>query len=354
MGPKMRIDLRPPLPDPDMVNARMRRLAAQATVAVHRQHLVSGVLLREFSAPIGQLGAPQVATFNLEYPRGKSKGRGLETAGEAPISDFVKFASGSLERIWWKVENEAATTCSAARHSSGLEPEHLNRLRDLVAIHEARSIQYYVVFEDNGQNVRQQRQQYWDRYPAVLDAIATQHLGLHGGTEESRRLAFEDLHQPFDDQVEVGALFRVMMQVNFQRTRLWFRRLGLEILRPSSGEFIVGDIPALAVRRGMHAAGVNAGMAYAFAESIVLPIAPDCLVRVVDGPSRYLEVDEEEVRELNAWQVRGAFSHVYSRPESGMDDFFRSIERPFPSEGIYRDFFAVCQAVRQQKKRSTP
>jgi hypothetical protein len=42
--------------------------------------------------------------------------------------------------------------------------------------------------------------------------------------------------------------------------------------------------------------------------------------------------------------VRGAFSHVYLRPGSGLEDFTRSVDRPKPSEGVYRDFHQLCES----------
>jgi hypothetical protein len=111
----------------------------------------------------------------------------------------------------------------------------------------------------------------------------------------------------------------------------------------------VGDIPALAVRTGLPSAGIHGGIGYHFATSMVLPVAPDCQVRIVDGPSRYVTVGEGEVSELNAWQVRGAFSHVYLRPESGMERFVRSVQWPKPSEGVYREFYRVCETMRRSR-----
>jgi hypothetical protein len=92
-------------------------------------------------------------------------------------------------------------------------------------------------------------------------------------------------------------------------------------------------------------AGVNGGIGYAIADAIVLPIAPDYLIRIVDGPSRYVEIDNEEVGELNAWQVRGAFSHVYFRPGSELEEYIRSVDRPKPSDGVYRDFYQLCEKL---------
>lgn len=139
----------PPLPDPWVIHRRMVRLATQASLAVHKQHLVSGVLLGQFAAPIGQGGAAQVYSFNLECPHAKVRGCGLETCGKAPIADFLKFASQSLEKVWWRVENDAGATFAAVRAGDALQPAHLDRLRNLVALHHARSIQYYAVFEDS-------------------------------------------------------------------------------------------------------------------------------------------------------------------------------------------------------------
>src|SRR5207244_83352 len=128
-----------------------------------------------------------------------------------------------------------------------------------------------------------------------------------------------------------------LMESRYRRTRYWLRGLGVEILTPVRGEFVIGDIPALTVRKGLPSAGVNGGIGYMFADAIVLPVAPDYLIRVVDGPSRYAEVGAAEVDQLNAWQVHGAFAHVYLKPGSGMEEYVRSVDRPRPSYGVYRD-----------------
>ena len=340
----------PPMPAPDVVWRRMHRLAAQATVAVHTQHLVSGVLLGQFAAPIGQRGAPQVYSLNLEHPHARLIGRGLDTCGTAPVKDFVRFESGSLEKVWAQVENTADAEFSAVRDGGALQPGHLDRLRDLIAIHHARSIQYYAVFEESLENANELARRYWRQYPEVLDAIAASRLGLPAGEAGSRERAVQELHRPLTKQIEDGVLFRVLMEYRYRRTRHWLRGLGVEILTPSRGEFVVGDIPALTVRKGMPGAGVNAGIGYAHADAIILPIAPDFLLRVVDGPSRYAHADGEEVTELNTWQVRGAFSHVYLRPGSGLEEFIRSVDRPKPSEGVYGDFYQVCESLLRRRK----
>lgn len=70
--------------------------------------------------------------------------------------------------------------------AAALQPEHLDWLRDLIAIHYAWSIQYYAVFEDSLLNARQEACRFWQQYPAVLDAVAASRLGLPGGDVGSR------------------------------------------------------------------------------------------------------------------------------------------------------------------------
>ena len=72
------------------------------------------------------------------------------------------------------------------RDGGALQPGHLDRLRDLIAIHHARSIQYYAVFEESLENADRLARRYWRQYPEVLDAIAASRLGLPAG-EGGRR-----------------------------------------------------------------------------------------------------------------------------------------------------------------------
>jgi hypothetical protein len=150
------------------------------------------------------------------------------------------------------------------------------------------------------------------------DGGAISRLGLPGGDNGTRERAVQELQRALSKQIEDGTLFRVQMEYRYRCTRHWLPGLGVEILTPSYGEFVVGDIPALTVRKGMPNAGISVGIGYAFADAIILPIAPDFVLRVVDGPSRYALADGEEVAELNFWYRCGAPSATCtSGPEAG-------------------------------------
>jgi hypothetical protein len=142
---------------------------------------------------------------------------------------------------------------AAVRAGSALQPVHLDRLRDLIAVHHSWSIRYYAVFEDSLLPARREAHRFWQQLPEVLDAIAASRLGLPGGDVGSRERAFQELHRPISSWIEAGALLHVMMLFRYSRTRQWLRGLGVEILASTRGEFVVGDIPALTVRKGLPA-----------------------------------------------------------------------------------------------------
>jgi hypothetical protein len=325
----------------------MQRLSAQADEAVHKQHTVSGVLLGHFSEPVGQKGAPQVCSFNLEYPFAKHRSRGLEQCGEAPIEDFVKYASRSMENEWWKVENHLNETIAAVKdedESIFSSDVHINRIRSLVAIHLSRSIQYAIINSESEEAAYSQAHQFWHANPDWLDAVAQLLLGPRSDSDSGRQFAFEELYSLSRERTESGAIFRVLLESRYRRTRHWLRNFGMEILVAKSGEFLIGDIPALTVKEGLPNAGVASGVGFMIADAIILPLTPKYLARVVDRPSCYVHVSETTVAQLNAWQVTGAFSHVYLRPGSGLEEFVRSVPRPRPSEGLFRDAYRLYSA----------
>jgi len=61
--------------------------------------------------------------------------------------------------------------------------------------------------------------------------------------------------QPSIDRAVSGQLFRVRIEDLFSQARQWMRGQGLEILTPASGEFLIGDVPALTIRYGLSQAG---------------------------------------------------------------------------------------------------
>ena len=109
----------------------------------------------------------------------------------------------------------------------------------------------------------------------------------------------------------------------------------LEILTSGAGEFLIGDIPALTVRRDRDAVGVLGGIALDDATSVFMPLGP----KHVAGLGRRnltAELSAEQVRDVIVRQVVGAIEYVYLRPGSGLESFVRNLVQPAaaPTERI--------------------
>lgn len=112
--------------------------------------------------------------------------------------------------------NDADATFAAVRDGSALQSAHLDRLRDLIAVHHARSIQYHTVFEDNRLRASQEAQRFWQQFPTLLDTNAASRLGLPGGDADSRERAFREMHRLVNEWIADGALFDVMMESRYR------------------------------------------------------------------------------------------------------------------------------------------
>ena len=60
----------------------------------------------------------------------------------------------------------------------------------------------------------------------------------------------------------------------FGQAREWMSGLGLEILTPASGEFLIGDVPVLTIRHDRTQAGVLGGIALGDANTVIMPLGP--------------------------------------------------------------------------------
>ena len=117
-----------------------------------------------------------------------------------------------------------------------------------------------------------------------------------------------------------GALWRERIESLFLRARAMMDPSGLEILMlRGSGEFLIGDAPALAVRADGAGVGVLGGIALAEAQSDFLPLGP----RHAAAPGkagRIIPLSPAQVAGVHARQLSGAIDYVYLRPGSRLPD----------------------------------
>jgi hypothetical protein len=102
----------------------------------------------------------------------------------------------------------------------------------------------------------------------------------------------------------------------------------LEVLTPESGQFLVGDNPAVSVRTDTRPFSYN--MAFGDAHSIVLPISPRHLLAL--GRQNLVgTIPRATVNEINTVQVRAADHYVYMHPRSTrLETFAKDTARRWP------------------------
>ncbi|MFF4104337.1 DUF4238 domain-containing protein [Streptomyces sp. NPDC001903] len=300
--------------------SRVRELEHTPGRPVRRQHLVSRVLLKRFTAPGSRGAGPQLYPFDLHHPHQAHKLKGPAGCGWAP--DFVPFASGSLEATWARTEQNLPRAF-ASLDSGRLfdEPEHHPVLRDLVALHWVRSYFYRDAFDRIYTDFRSLSSRWLlTSGQDLIRAAALQEFGLHLTGTEGLQHMIDELLRPTDELFESGALLRIRMEEMFHKVRERIATAGLEIHAPASGELLIGDTPAQTLR--MDQDGRVYGTAIGDATTMVIPLGPKHLLTL--GREHVQGVLSDEGRDvMNRLQIRAATRYVYYRPGSRLDRTIR-------------------------------
>jgi hypothetical protein len=227
---------------------RIAELAPKASDNVKNQHVVSQVLLSEFTTAVEHTTVEHVQPYDLQHPERRSKTQPPRGVGK--IENFVLGASTSLETKWGEVERELPGAFAAAKAGTALgDPRMTGILRDVVALHYIRSQHYREVF-DHIFNEFVPRQRHWllTERADQLEAAYLQRTGPPPtGPQELAALA-DEIFSLMIEQYHDGSLLRVRIEDSFNRARELMAQNVLTILQPEEGEFLIGDNPALAVR----------------------------------------------------------------------------------------------------------
>ncbi|MEU6215580.1 DUF4238 domain-containing protein [Streptomyces sp. NPDC047023] len=296
--------------------SRVRELEHTPGRPVHRQHLVSRVLLKRFTQPGSRGAGPQLYPFDLRHPHQPHKLKG--PAGCGWVQDFVPFASGTLEAVWARTE-QTLPRAFASLDAGKLfdEPEHHPVLRDLVALHWVRSYFYRDAFARIYTDFRaHSRRWFLTSGQELIRAAALQEYGLHITGAQGLEHTTDELLRPTDELFESGALLRIRMEQMFQKVSERIATAGLEIHTPVSGELLIGDTPAQTLR--MDQGNRIYGVALGDATTMVIPLGPKHLLTL--GRDHVQGVLLDEGRDvMNKLQILAATRHVYFRPGSRLE-----------------------------------
>jgi hypothetical protein len=306
-----------------------RQALSIASPVVKEQHLVSRVLLRQFCVPNAR-GEAQLLAHSLQYGRARLTGPG----GVAKRDHFVKIDSQETEHVWGQVEQDLSKTLAAIRTRRVLrDPHFVTLLKEAVALHFARSLDTLEMQETlMRQTLEQRRVAYLDDWEQMRELyFKKHHLYPPLASRATREEIADDLLEQTKQLSESGVLFRLRVVDLFEKARVMAGWMGLRIMSPRSGEFLVGDVPAIPINEDTGASGLLGGVALGDATMIVLPLSPTRLLALARGPDEFVRIPAGMVRELNRYQIAHAKTQVATRPGSGLTDLVLAVARPSPA-----------------------
>jgi hypothetical protein len=306
---------------PEDVLTRIQQLEPYRDDNIKGQHVVSQVLLKRFARKAGS-GGWELHSFDTKHPERRPKAKGPNGCGKVP--NFIRFASRSSEELWQKVEDRLPAALAAADNESIVRhPEHIATVKDAIALHFVRSMQMATVHQWAWQTAKTaNRQQLLDQ-PGLLERLFIEQVGLHAAGLEALELVVETLHAPTQELIDSGAMFRGRIEYIYAKTRDMIDSSSVQIAKPTRGEFLIGDVPAVSVKKGQPGVGVLGGVALGEATTVLLPLGRYCCAALARA-DEVIRLDFDAVQALNKAQLQAAYQYIYFHPASGLEHFART------------------------------
>lgn len=302
---------------------RVKALMPEAAQNEPDQHLVSKVILKQFTEPWGKKGELLLASLNVRHPEREIARGGPAKFGKLP--GYLHFASSSAEDLWGATETRLHEPLEAIKRDHQIaDPSHEALLRDAIALHFIRSIPTAALHQTTWRERKEAARQQWRDNPEMLQWIHVNIFGWWTGDPARLELALDEFYRPVDELVSSGAVFRVSLEDRFQRVRAGFQAFNLKILASPDREFLIGDVPVLAMRDGHGGLGIFDGVGLGTADEIVLPVTPHH-VAVLGQGDQSREATADEVDLYNTLEIRLAYQYVYFKPIGSLALFVRSL-----------------------------
>ena len=311
------------MPSNQEILRRVKDLVPEAAEHEPDQHVVSKVILKQFTGRWGKKREFLLASLNVRHPERRLVRGGPNKFGKIP--NYLRFASSSAEDLWGQTETRLHEPLEAIKRDGRLtEPAHETVIRDAIALHFIRSIPTAALHQVTWSERREAARQQWRDNPRLLQWIHINVFGWWTADPARLELALDEFYRPAEELVSSGAIFRVSLEDRFQRVRAGFQAFNLKILASGDREFLIGDVPVLAMREGHGGLGIFDGVGLANADEIVLPLTPHHTA-VLGRSDQSREATADEVDRYNALQVRLAYRYVYMQPTGDLAPFVRSL-----------------------------
>ncbi len=290
---------------------------------VTEKHLISKVLLKRFAEPSGPHRG-LVCPFRLEYPQARHRLVGAD--GCAKVDNFVAWASASVEKLWKETEDRLPDALASMDAGTLFgNAGQVSVIKSAIALHFARSKATQVIHARVwAETVERGRNRWMTEHRQLLAYWFYREKGLYPAGDEALGIFADEIMELSLSLAGSGVLWRERIESLYLQARAMTEAAGLEILTPpGSGEFLIGDVPALTVRADRAGVGVLSGIALAEAQSVFLPLGPRHAA-ALGRANRIIHLTSDQVAEVNTRQLRGAIDYVYLRPGSPLMATVRS------------------------------
>ncbi|MDA8359441.1 MAG: DUF4238 domain-containing protein [Actinomycetota bacterium] len=311
---------------------RLRELLAEArqgnsatSPTVPEQHVVTRALLARWCHQTKD--GPRMGHYSLEYgPRPPTSPTSV-----AKLTNFVKFDSQRTESLWGLTESRLPDALAAADAGTLFTaPSHVGTIKDMIALHYARSFEVLDGHEDIWREGLEVAKRRFLEDPEHLSHVYFLKTGLHLPltATSAHELVADELVQRTRDLFSSGVAFRFRVVDLFNAASAVVAGAGLQLLRTQSGfEFLIGDVPVITTDRSGNHQGISAGVPIGSAATVFLPLGPHLGVAL--GPrNEDVTIGVDHVLRLNTWEVQAARRGVFTRVGSPLITWAATIRPP--------------------------
>lgn len=305
---------------PAALLARVEKLRREADLPVTDQHVVSRVLLKQFSE-LNTDGGHEILACNLQFCRGARR-YGLKQCGK--IKNWMPVASHSIESLWSRLETHYPRAIEAVENGTVFQDgESQDTIKRIMALHYVRSPHLRNAASVAVAESRKTLKENWLRTRrAFLVEYYTELNGISPTTDCDIASACDQLIDKINT-LDVELVFRVKAEENFNRIQEVLSTARLQIVTPPRGrEFLISDAPACSTRDGTSRIGLQEGIGLYSATQFSMPLSPRFSASLSPALTPgYQELSGRRSDRLNTNQIRNAYTYIYGRPGSGLIEF---------------------------------
>ncbi|CAL8973881.1 hypothetical protein CELL_01643 [Cellulomonas sp. T2.31MG-18] len=273
------------------------------------QHTVSRVVLRRFVH--GEVLSVYDRHKDAIYRKGP---------GGVFRSNFDRFDWATAEQRWGAVESKMHAVYKLLDERRALDnPDAVETLRDLVAMHWVRSSAMRAAHEQVAQRVLNDRIRGLSSRPEILSVLLRQRTGLVAAGAAELDWINERVHQELFDQVN-DEMFSETVAQYYEKVRADLAargRVQIGYVDPGA-DLLIGDAPVITLRPGHDGVGPHQGVAFMEATDIVMPISPTILIGMGPEPAE-VPITLDVARTFNSYQRRGFVRWIACRPGGASD-----------------------------------